>query len=49
MMDCWRPLILRTGKKISFAHAASLCRPHLRSQERHALRGLDREQELCTF
>jgi adenylate cyclase len=33
----------------AFPHAASLCRPHLRSQERHALRGLDREQELCTF
>jgi adenylate cyclase len=33
----------------AFAHVASLCRPNLRSQERHALRGLDREQELCTF
>jgi len=33
----------------AFAHAASLCRPHLRSQERHALRGLDREQELFTL
>jgi adenylate cyclase len=33
----------------TFARAATQCAPHLRSLGRHALRGLDREQELFTL